>query len=134
MLLNAELAAQLQIRQLKPMFLHLWGAKEFLLLSSQPSDNAVKVSFRKVNDVYVSTDGIISAVLQAANLFLTSRNRLFLTDIRISGKPPSATIEISNPNGQCYGQIDDHDPYCISDIFPKVSPQKKNHSLLEDAE
>ena len=131
MVINAELAERLGVKTTKTLFLHVWGAQEFLLLSTQPSDNAVKLTFKKISDTFVSTDSEISTVIQATHLSVGRQSRLLFTDIKVTGKTPVANIYIDNPQGQWCGKIDANNPYKISDVFPNRIITNKKHSLLE---
>lgn len=131
MVLNLELAQQFKIKKSKNLFLHVWGAKEFLVLSNKVSEGAIKLNFQKIESSFVATDDRLLDALKAANLSIKRCERLLLTDIKIqSSKSTSAIIYTANPHGQWGGQINDKSPYDTEDVYPN---KKVKHSLLDIA-
>lgn len=117
MVLNTALADALGIKTSKTLFLHTFGAKEFLLLDTKPSDSALKLTFKKNNDSFVACEPKIYDVLKTANIHVGRLKRLLITDISISGKQPCVTIFVQNPYGQWCGNINTASPYQTSDVF-----------------
>ena len=131
MVLNAELAEKLGLEKSKDLFLQVWGAKEFLLLTNKASESAIKLSFQKIGSSFVATDDSLLEALKAAKLSVKRCERLLLTDINIqASKSASAIIFTDNPHGQWCGQINDKSPYDTEDVYSK---KKAKHSLLEIA-
>ena len=134
MVINAELASKLGVKNKGKLFLHTWGAKEFLLLTTKASEKAVPLDFQKVNNSFVATDDALKAVLQASNIRLERRKCLLLSDITVSGKTPSAMLYIDNPHGQWYETINDSDPYRVMDKICRKSKTNRSNiqALLEE--
>lgn len=131
MLLNAELAERLGVKKSKDLFLHVWGAKDFLVLSNKVSEGAIKLNFEKIGNSFVATDGRLLEALKAAKLSVNRCERLLLTDIKVeSSKNSLAVIYTANPHGQWSGTINDNAPYDTEDVYPN---NKIKHSLLEIA-
>lgn len=117
MVINKSLADALGVKTSKDLFLHTFGAKDFLILDTTPSDSALKLTFTKTNDSFVSTNPKILDVLKTANIHVGRLTRLLITDISISSKQPCATIFVQNPYGQWCGSINNASPYQTSDVF-----------------
>ena len=134
MILNSELATKFCIKKKKVLFLHTWGMKEFLLLSSKPSESAIRLEFEKVDNVYVALSETLTTTLQASKLGIARRGRLLLTDIILSGEPPSAMIYIDNPLGQVHENIDENNPFQISQStnISRLAITSQLSSLLAD--
>lgn len=129
MVLNAELAERLGLKKSKDLFLHVWGAKEFLVLSDKKAERSIKLCFQKIGSSFVATDDSLFEALKAAKLSVKRCERLLLTDIKIqASKSASAIIYTANPHGQWSGQINDKSPYDTEDVYPNI---KSKQSLLE---
>lgn len=132
--LNDELASQMGLKNKGKLFLHACSNRDFLLLSSKPSKNALPLVFEKVNNSFVAVDASLSSILEATSLNIGRRECLFLSDISIAGKTPSAMIYLDNPHGQLCEKIDDRDPYRIPTAFrnrPTIN-LKNRRSLLDE--
>lgn len=134
MVLNDELAYQLGLKNKGKLFLHACSNRDFLLLSSKPSKNALPLVFEKVNNSFVAVDASLSSILEATSLNIGRRECLFLSDISIAGKTPSAMIYLDNPHGQICEKNDDRDPYRIPTAFRNrpVINLKNRRSLLDE--
>lgn len=131
MILNAELAERLGVKKNKDLFLHVWAAKDFFVLSNKRSENAIKLSFNKNENSFVATDDGLFGALKAAHLSVKRCERLLLTDIKIEGSQNlAAIVYTANPHGQWSGKINDKSPYDTADVYPN---NKIKHSLLEIA-
>jgi hypothetical protein len=134
MVLNKELGAKLGIKSKKKLFLHVWDGKGLCVLSAKASDKALTLEFEKNCDVFVATSDLLKNAIQAAQLKVNRLECLFLNDISIVGKMPSATIYLDNPHGQLCEKIDDGDPYRIPTAFrnrPTIN-LKNRRSLLDE--
>ena len=136
MILNNALAERLGVKKEKILYLHAWGAKDFLVLSTRKSDSALQLNFQKVDGSFVANDDRFSDVLRASNLSIKSRECIFFTDIELQSKDSCAVIHISNPFGQYNYQIKDTSPYDIPNTLVSQSPlkikNKQRESLLEN--
>ena len=136
MILNSALAERLRLKKEKELYLHTWGAKDFLVLSTKKSDSAIRLSFQKVDCSFVATDDRLSEILRTSNLSIKGRERILFTDIELQSQDSCAVIYISNPFGQYTDQIKDTDPYDIPTVFGSQSPliinNKQRKNLLEN--
>lgn len=131
MVLNSELAEKLGIKKSKDLFLHVWEAKDFIVLSNKGSEGAIKLNFEKIANSFVATDDRLLETLKASKLSIKRCDRLLLTDIKIqASKSASAIIYTANPHGQWSGAINDDTPFDTSDVYPN---DKIKQSLLESA-
>lgn len=134
MIMNEELAEKVGAKNEKTLFLHTWGSKEFLLLTSKPSETAIPLHFQKDGTSYVATDDRLTAVLQASKLAVNRRERLLLNDIKIQDGTQIAMIYVDNPFGQTHEGVDDRFPYripCACTHKHAINIQNLR-SLLED--
>ena len=137
MVINKELGAKLGIKSKKKLFLHVWDGKGLCVLSAKASDKALTLEFEKNCDVFVATSDLLKNAIQAAQLKVNRLECLFLSDISVVGKIPSATIYLDNPHGQLCEKIDDNNPYRISIAFcnrPAINLKKRRSLLDEDDE
>jgi hypothetical protein len=136
MILNRALAERLGVKKEKELYLHTWGAKDFLVLSTKKSDSAIQLNFQKVDGSFVATDDRFSDVLRASKLSVKGRERILFTDIELQSQDSCAIIHTSNPFGQYTDQIKDTDPYDIPTVFGSQSPliinNKQRKNLLKN--
>ena len=136
MILNSTLAERLGLKKEKELYLHTWGAKDFLVLSTKKSDSAIRLNFQKADSSFVATDDRLSEILRISNLTIKGRERILFTDIDLQSQDSCAVIHISNPFGQYTDQIKDIAPYDIPNTSGSQSPlkikNKQNKNLLEN--
>ena len=134
MVLNMELGNRLGINKTADLYLSIIGSRNSFLLDKKPSDNAIPISFEKIDDAFVSKDLNVSSIMKALGLNVSSKQRLLLTDVNILGRPPCVMVRTDNPHGQWYGDIEENYPFKISDVYPnKGTPRNSQvRSLLEE--
>jgi hypothetical protein len=134
MIMNEELAEKVGAKNGKTLFLHTWGAKEFLALTEKESETAIPLEFHKDGNAYVAMDDRLSAGLQAAKLAVNRRERILLSDILVQDGTATAIIYVDNPFGQTHEKIDDRFPYRIpcACTHKHAIITKNLCSLLED--
>lgn len=136
MILNSALAERLRVKKEKELYLHTWGARDFLVLSTKKSDSAIRLNFQKADSSFVTTDDRLSEILRTINISIKGRERILFTDIELQSQDSCAIIHTSNPFGQYTDQIKDTDPYDIPNVFGSQSPlkikNKQRKNLLEN--